>query len=135
MGQLLRRLAMVKKVITVPSAPKLPFSPGIRAGDYIFVSGQIGFADTQGKEIKGIEAQTKRCLENMKEVLTAAGSSLDDVVKVTVFLRSEKDFTAMNEIYQSYFVKDRPARSTVITGLAHPSMLIEIECIAYSPIK
>ena len=124
---------MVKKVITVPNAPKLPFSPAIRAGDYIFVSGQVGFLDAEGKEVKGIEAQTKQCLENIKQVLEAAGSSLDDVVKVTVFLRNEGDFATMNEIYQSYFVKDRPARSTVVAGLALRSMLIELECIAYSP--
>jgi len=126
---------MAKKVITVSGAPKLPFSPAIKAGDYIFVSGQVGFADAQGREIKGIEAQTKRCLENIKEVLTAAGASLDDVVKVTVFLRNEEDFATMNEIYQSYFVKDRPARSTVVASLALPSMLIEMECIAYSPTR
>jgi 2-iminobutanoate/2-iminopropanoate deaminase len=126
---------MVKKVITVPSTPKLPFSPAIRAGDYIFVSGQIGLTDAQGKETKGIKAQTKQCLENIKAVLTAAGASLDDVVKVTVFLRSEKDFAEMNEVYQSYFAKDQPARSTVITGLVLSNMLIEIECIAYSPMR
>lgn len=126
---------MVKKVITVPGAPKLPFSPGIRAGDYIFVSGQAGFVDAEGKEIKGIEAQTKLCLENIKAVLKAAGCSLDDVVKVTVFLRNQEDFAKMNEVYQSYFVKDRPARSTVVAALALPSMLIELECIAYSPAK
>lgn len=126
---------MVKKVITVPGAPKLPFSPAIRAGDYIFVSGQAGFVDAEGKEVKGIKAQTKLCLENIKAVLTAAGCSLDDVVKVTVFLRNQEDFAKMNEVYQSYFVKDRPARSTVVAALALPSMLIELECIAYSPAK
>jgi 2-iminobutanoate/2-iminopropanoate deaminase len=126
---------MVKKVITVPNAPKLPFSPGIRAGDYIFVSGQAGFVDAEGKEVKGIKAQTKLCLENIKAVLKAAGCSLDDVVKVTVFLRNQEDFAKMNEVYQSYFVKDRPARSTVVAALALPSMLIELECIAYSPAK
>ena len=126
---------MVKKVITVPGAPKLPFSPAIRAGDYIFVSGQVGFADAEGKEIKGIEAQTRQCLENIKAVLTAAGCSLDDVVKVTVFLRNQEDFAKMNEVYQGYFVKDRPARSTVVAALALPSMLIELECIAYSPTR
>jgi 2-iminobutanoate/2-iminopropanoate deaminase len=124
---------MVKKVITLPDAPKLPFSLAIRAGDYVFVSGQIGHIDAQEGEVKGIEAQVKQCLENMKKVLVAAGSSLDDVVKVTVFLRNEKDFTKMNEVYQSYFTKDQPARSTVIAGLVLPSMLIEIDCIAYSP--
>jgi 2-iminobutanoate/2-iminopropanoate deaminase len=127
-----KEIYMVKKVITLPDAPKLPFSPAIRAGDYIFVSGQIGHIDAGGKGVKGIEAQVKQCLENMKRVLVAAGSSLDDVVKVTVFLRNEKDFAKMNEVYQSYFTKDQPARSTVIAGLVMPSMLIEMDCIAYS---
>ncbi len=122
---------MAKKVISIPGASKLPFSPAIRAGDYIFVSGQIGSVDAEGKEVKGIEAQARLCLENMKRVLVAAGASLDDVVKVTVFLRNEEDFTKMNEIYQGCFIEDKPARSTVIAGLVLPSMLIEMDCIAY----
>lgn len=122
---------MVRKVVTVPHSPKLPFSPAIRAGDYIFVSGQVGFLDAEGNEVKGIGAQTKLCLENVKRVLAAAGASLDDVVKVTVFLRNEEDFATMNKIYQSYFLADKPARSTVIAGLVLPNMLIEMECIAY----
>ncbi|MBM2825533.1 MAG: putative endoribonuclease [Dehalococcoidales bacterium] len=126
---------MGKEVITVPNAPKLPFSPAIRAGDYIFVSGQVGFIDSGGKEMKGIEAQTRQCLENMKQVLEAASSSLNDVVKVTIFLGHADYFTQMNEVYKSYFSKDYPARSTVITGLVNPSMLVEIECVAYSPRK
>ena len=124
---------MPKQVINIPNAPKYPFSPAIRAGDYIFVSGQGGFVDAEGKEVKGIGAQTRQCLENMKQVLETAGSSLDDVVKVTVFLGSVTDYAKMNEVYQSYFPKDQPARSTAITGLAIPTMLIEMECIAYSP--
>lgn len=124
---------MAKEVITIPNAPKLPFSPAIRGGDYIFVSGQGGFVDAEGREVKGIEAQTKQCLENMKQVLETAGSSLDDVVKVTVFLGNVNDYAKMNEVYQSYFPKDYPARSTAVTGLVIPNMLIEIECIAYCP--
>ena len=122
---------MTKKVISVPDAPKLPFSPAIRAGDYIFVSGQVGFVDAKGKEVKGIEPQTRLCLENMKRVLVAGGASLDDVVKVTVFLRNEENFAKMNEIYQGYFPEDKPARSTVVAGLALPKILIEMDCIAY----
>lgn len=125
---------MVKQIISVPNAPKMPFSPAIRTDQYIFVSGQAGFYDPKtGEEIKGIEAQTKETLENMKEVLEAAGSSLADVVKVTVFLRNDTDFAKMNEVYQNYFPKDYPARSTVVAGLALPKMLIEMECIAYCP--
>ena len=122
---------MARRVISVPNAPNMPFSPAIRTDQYVFVSGQAGFYDPKtGKEIKGIEAQTKQALENMKEVLEAAGSSLRDVVKVTVFLGNSDHFTKMNEIYATYFSKDYPARSTVIAGLALPQMLIEIECIA-----
>ena len=124
---------MVKKVITIPNAPELPFSPAIKAGDFIFVSGQVGFVDAEGKELKGIEAQTRRCLGNVKKVLQAASLSLDDVVKVTVFLVNVNDFASMNEAYQSYFVNNKPARSTVIAGLALPKALVEMECIAYSP--
>lgn len=124
---------MDKEVVTVPNRPKTPYSPGIKAGDYIFVSGQVGLVDDKGRELKGIEAQARQCLENVKQVLEVAGSSLSDVVKVTVFLVKADDFAKMNEVYQSYFTKDLPARSTVIAGLARPAMEVEIECIAYHP--
>jgi len=124
---------MVKEVITVPNAPKYPFSPAIKAGDYIFVSGQGGFIDAEGKEVKGIEAQTRQCLENMKQVLEVAGSCLDDVVKVTIFTGSAGDYAKMNEVYRSYFPKHYPARSACVTGLVMANMLIEMDCIAYSP--
>jgi len=124
---------MAKEVVAVPNRPKTPYSPGIKAGDYIFVSGQLGTVDDQGRELRGIEAQARQCLENVKQVLEAAGSSLSDVVKVTVFLAKADDFAKMNEVYRSYFTKDLPARSAVITGLPLPGMVIEIECIAYHP--
>jgi 2-iminobutanoate/2-iminopropanoate deaminase len=125
---------MSKSIISVPNAPKLPFSPGVKAGDYIFISGQVGHIDPKtGDEIEGIEAQTRQCIENMREVLRRAGSDLSDVVKVTVFLRGADDFVKMNEVYQSYFTGELPARSTVVTGLVIPAMLIEMECVAYCP--
>jgi 2-iminobutanoate/2-iminopropanoate deaminase len=123
---------MSRQIISVPNAPKMPFSPAVKAGQYLFVSGQAGFYDPKtGQEIQGIEAQTKQTLENIKEVLEAADLSLTDVVKVTVFLRNADDFGKMNEVYAGFFPKDYPARSTAIVGLALPQMLIEIECIAY----
>ena len=122
-----------KEFITVPNAPKYPFSPGIRAGDYIFVSGQGGFADAEGREVKGIEAQTRQCLENMKKVLETVGASLADVVKVTIFLGNVADYVKMNEVYQSYFPQNYPARSASVTGLVMPNMLIEVECVVYKP--
>lgn len=107
---------------------------GVKAGDYIFISGQVGHIDPKtGDEIEGIEAQTKQCIENMREVLRGAGSDLSDVVKVTVFLIRADDFVKMNEVYKSYFTGDLPARSTVVTGLVIPGMLIEMECVAYCP--
>ena len=127
---------MTKQVISVPNAPRYPFSPAIRAGDYVFVSGQGGFQDPKtGGAIEGIEAQTRQCLENIKQVLETAGSSLDDVVKVTIFLGNVANYAKMNEVYQSYFSKDLPARSTAVTGLVIPNMLIEMECVAYCSLK
>jgi len=122
-----------KEVITIPNMKGRPYSPAIRAGDLIFASGAVGNKDAQGNPLEGIEAQTRQCLENMKDVLQAAGSSLSDVVKATVFLTSADNYAKMNEVYRSFFPKDLPARSTVITGLALPDILIEIECIAYKP--
>lgn len=125
---------MSKKIISVPNAPQLPFSPAIKAGDYIFVSGQVGFEDPEsGEKIHGIEAQTRQCIENIKKVLHAAGSDLSDVVKVTVFLRNADDFYSMNKVYKSFFPVDQPARSTVVPEMVMPNMLVEIECIAYRP--
>jgi len=124
---------MVKEVIIMPNTDEHPFSSAVRAGDYIFLSGSGGFVDKDGREVKEIKAQTRQCLENIKQVLEAAGSSLSDVVKVTVFITNIDDFAQMNEIYKGYFIKDRPARSTVVTGLVNPDMLIEVECVAYKP--
>ena len=124
---------MVKEFINLPSTETRPYSSAARAGDYIFVSGHLGSVDSEGKEVQGIAAQTKQCFDNIKETLAAAGASLDDVVKVTVFLCSEKDFAGMNEVYRSFFPKEKPARSTVVSGLVLPNMLIEIECIAFAP--
>jgi len=97
------------------------------------VSGNAGVVDKDGRKIKEIKTQTSQCLDNIKQVLEAAGSSLSDVVKVTVFITNIDDFAQMNEIYKGYFTKDRPARSTVVTGLVNPDMLIEVECVAYKP--
>jgi 2-iminobutanoate/2-iminopropanoate deaminase len=126
---------MTKQVITVPtSLPGVPFSPAIKAGDYIFVSGQVGQVDSQGKKLEGVEAQTRQVLNNMRRVLEAAGASMDDVVKTTVFLVRAEDFPKMNEVYKSYFTRDLPARSTIIVAaLARPEIVVEIEGIAYHP--
>jgi 2-iminobutanoate/2-iminopropanoate deaminase len=109
----------------------LPLSPAVKAGGFVFVSGYPGYRDRKtGALVEGIEAQTRETLEVIKDTLEAAGSSLDKVVKVTVLLRNFQDFPKMNEVYRTFFPKDPPARSTILTGLALPEMLVEIECIA-----
>ena len=125
---------MTKQIINVPNAPDLPLSPAVKAGSFIFLSGQAGYANPKtGEEVKGIEAQTRQCMDNMKGVLEAAHSSLKDVVKVNIYLRNGHEFPAMNAVYRSYFSEDPPARTTIVPGLVNPKMLIEIECIAYCP--
>jgi 2-iminobutanoate/2-iminopropanoate deaminase len=110
-----------------------PISPGIQLGDVLYTSGQTG-ADKAGKVPADIREQTRNTFENLKAVLAAAGSSLDQVLKVTVYLTDMKDFAAMNEVYRTYFPGDPPARTTVgITALARPELHIEIEMIAHVP--
>ena len=109
----------------------LPFSPAVKAGGFVFVSGYPGYRDRQTEAlVEGIEAQTRETLEVIKDILEAAGLSLDKVVKATVFLRNAQDFRKMNEVYRTFFPKDPPARSTIITGLVLPEILVEIECMA-----
>ena len=114
--------------------PVGPYSPAIRAGDFVFVSGQ-GAIDPQTRQFVGvndIQVQTRRVLENIQLVLKAAGLYMDDITKVTVFLKKASDFQAMNEVYRSFFSKSPPARSTIVTDLLFPEMLIEIEAVAYA---
>jgi 2-iminobutanoate/2-iminopropanoate deaminase len=124
-----------KQVINAARAGALPYSAAIRAGDYIFVSGQVGHLHENGTDVAGIEAQTMQCIHRLKIVLEQAGATLNDVVKTTIFLGNQADFAAMNEVYKEYFPKDPPARSTVVVGFPIPKMLVEIECIAYKPQK
>ena len=122
---------MAKQVIITPRPAKGPYSRGIKTEQFIFVAGTVGNENPDtGEKIEGIEAQTRQCLENIKEVLEAAGSSLNNVVSAMVYLANRDDFPKMNEAYKAYFPKDPPARATIITGLVLPSMLVEIQCIA-----
>ena len=115
-----------------PTGP--PFSPGIRAGDFIYLSGAIGIRPGTLELVSGsLAAQTSQALRNLEAVLEAAGSGLEDVVKCTVFLVDMRDYAAMNEVYGDVWPGDPPARSTVAgDGLALGAR-VEIECIAYDP--
>jgi 2-iminobutanoate/2-iminopropanoate deaminase len=110
----------------------LPFSSAVRVGDVIYVSGQIGNVpgDTSGVVPGGIEAETKRALENVRDVLENSGSSMDRVFKCTVMMADMKDWPAMNAVYASFFGAHKPARSSFgTTGLALGAK-VEIECAA-----
>ena len=109
-----------------------PFSPAVRAGDFIYVSGQVP-ADAQGEIVSGgIEAQTRQVMENIKAALALAGATLDDVCKCTCWLDDARDFGAFNRIYMSYFPNGRPARSTTEARLMVDAK-VEIDVVAYKP--
>jgi 2-iminobutanoate/2-iminopropanoate deaminase len=104
-------------------------SPFVDTGSLVFLSGQIAF-DQDGAITGDAATQTRRCLERLEGVLHEAALTLSHVVKCTIWLRHESDFAAFNDAYASYFGAHKPARSTVISGLALPEALIEIEAIA-----
>src|SRR3984893_12263159 len=91
----------------------LPFSPAVRAGDFIFVSGQVGFGDDKRIVPGGIEAEARQTLQNIANILALDGSSLEDVVKCTVWLEDARDFGAFNKVFAECFPGRKPARSTV----------------------
>lgn len=110
----------------------VPLSPAVRAGDLVFISGQVPF-DANGVVVKGgITEQTEQTLENVKAALALAGCTLDDVVKTTVWLDDARDFGAFNAVYARYFPKDPPARTTAESRLMI-DIKIEVEAIAYKP--
>jgi 2-iminobutanoate/2-iminopropanoate deaminase len=118
-----------ESVKTGPAPLNLPFSPGIKYGELVFVSGQ-GPIDQTGKVIEGdIKAQTRMTLENFRRVVTAAGSSMENVLQTTVYLSNLKDFAGMNEAYATFFSEPKPARTTIRAELLF-GMKGEIQGIA-----
>lgn len=116
----------------IPSSPN-PLSPAIRAGGFLFVSGQVGRAMQDGQAVVGrdMAEQTRFCLDNIKGILEAAGSSMEKVVRCTVFVTDMSQFAAMNDAYRGYFPTDPPARSTLqVAGLARAGLVVEIEATA-----
>lgn len=120
-------------VIKTDKAPKAvgPYSQGIIAGDLIFVSGQIPFDPINGKMVTGsIKDQTEQSLKNVKAIIEAAGATLEDVVKCTVFLKDMNDFKDMNEVYSTFFKENPPARAAVEVARLPLDVDVEIEAIA-----
>lgn len=124
---------MSKKIFNYPDSGELPFSSAVRAGDFVYTSGHAATENEQGRELTTVEEQTRATMEGLKETFKMAGATLDDVVKATIFLRYAKDFRKMNEVYRTYFTNEYPARSTIVTELVIPEILVEIECIVYKP--
>src|SRR5713226_9376442 len=134
----MRRTAMqirMKKedVKTGPAPLGLPFSSALKFGELLFVSGQ-GPIDRNGKIVPGgIETQTKITLQNFKMIMEAAGSSMDNVLQTTVYLKDLAEYSRMNEVYSSFFNDPKPARTTVQAGDLLFGMKVEIQGIAYVP--
>lgn len=120
------------KIISTQDAPQAigPYSQAICFNDLVFTSGQIPL-NSKNEFMQGdIKGQTKQVLENLKAVLKEANTGLENVVKTSVFLANMEDFNAMNEVYESYFKDNKPARSTICVKELPKKALVEIECIA-----
>jgi 2-iminobutanoate/2-iminopropanoate deaminase len=126
-------MAAVKDMISTDRAPRAigPYSQAVRAGDLVFASGQIPIDPTTGEFVAGgIAEQTEQVLRNLRAVFEAAGLTMNQVVKTTVFLADMDDFTAMNEVYGRFFGVEPPARATVQAARLPRDARVEIEAIA-----
>jgi len=124
--------------ILAPGAPEPrgPYSHAVRAGDFVYVSGQVAInPETNKIEPATVAAETRRTIENIRAILKAAGADLSDVIKCSVFLADIRDFAAMNEVYAEYFGAAKPARTTVQATLPAQGIKVEIDCVAYRPVK
>jgi 2-iminobutanoate/2-iminopropanoate deaminase len=123
----------LRKAIVTEKGPKPigPYSQAVVEGDFIFLAGQgCTNPETGELELGDARSETKRTFENVRAILQAAGSSLDDVIKCTVYLREISDFAAMNEVYETFFSAPFPARTTIQAGALPGGIAVEIECIA-----
>lgn len=124
---------MAKEVISTHNAPAAvgAYSQAVRANGLVFCSGQVPLDPSSSELVEGsIGDQARRCLDNLAAVLAAAGSSLDNAVKVTIFLTDMDDFTEVNDVYASYFSAEPPARATVAVAGLPKGAPVEIECVA-----
>jgi 2-iminobutanoate/2-iminopropanoate deaminase len=124
----------VREAVSTDQAPRAigPYSQAIKAGDFVFVSGQIALDPATGTIVAGgVVEQTRRVLDNLAAVLAAAGTSFDRVVKTTVYLADMADFGAMNEVYAEYFPAPAPARATVQAAGLPRDVRVEIDVVAY----
>jgi 2-iminobutanoate/2-iminopropanoate deaminase len=126
-------MTLKKETVFTEAAPKAigPYSQAIKVGGFIYTAGQGGMDPKTGEIVAGgIEAETRQVLTNIKNILEAAGSSLDLVVKTTVYLRDMQDFTAMNGVYAAFFPTNPPARTTVQAAALPRGIAVEIDTVA-----
>ena len=124
----------MKEIISTPNAPAAigPYSQAVKAGNLLFISGQIPLDPATGTVVEGdVTVQATWVLENVKAILAQAGATFDNVVKTTVFLKDMNDFAAMNAVYGRYYAENCPARSAVEVGRLPKDVLVEIETSAY----
>lgn len=127
---------MQKSVVTAPNAaPAIgPYSPALRVGNLLFLSGQIPLDPATGQLVDGnIRAQTTRVLQNLGELLRAGGADFENVVRTTIFLADMDDFAVVNEVYASFFSEPYPARATVQVARLPKDVRVEIDAIAFVP--
>jgi 2-iminobutanoate/2-iminopropanoate deaminase len=114
--------------------PRGPYSPAVRAGDFIYVSGQVPVDPATQQLVAGdIRQETRQVLSNLQRILEGCGAGMEDVVKCCVYLADGQDFAAMNEVYAEFFGEAKPARTTVVAGFAIAGIKVEIDAIAYKP--
>ncbi len=125
----------MREIIHTTAAPAAigPYNQAVRAGNFVFASGQLGLDPATGALVEGVEAQARQALANLQAVLEAAGATFADVVKTTIFLTDMGDFQAVNTIYAAAFAVDPPARSTIQVAALPRGGAVEIEMIAYLP--
>ena len=124
---------MIKKAIKTDKAPAAigPYEQGIQVGDFLFTSGQIALAPLTGQFIQGeIEVETEQVLKNIEAILNAAGMTMNNVVKTTVFMTDLGLFTRMNQVYEKFFTENKPARATVQVAALPKGAKIEIDAVA-----
>lgn len=124
----------MKKEIYTDNAPAAigPYSQAIQAGEFLYVSGQIGINPETGDVAEGIEAQTKQVMENLKAILAEANTSFADVIKFTIYIQSMDNFATVNDIYGGYLQKPYPARATVEVSRLPKDMLVEMDAVVYT---
>lgn len=121
----------IGKPMVLANGTSVPLSPAIRAGDFIFISGQLGLDDQSRLVGDDITSQARQAMERIRAILEQAGTGLGAVVKVSVWLTDKADFPAFNATYAEYFPQRPPARSTVVSELLIPGAKVEIDAIAY----